>query len=77
MNTQKVVDENRDENQRLGFQITYSAIVFITDAIQRVLRFEGRKRREQRLGMPVRISGADVVLYGCKEFCAAEECNCE
>lgn len=63
MNAQKVVDENRDENQRLRFQVAYSAIVFITDAIQRIRRFERRKRREQRLGMTIRISGADVVLY--------------
>ena len=64
MNTQKIMDKNRNRNQRFQLHISDDTVVFFADFIKCLRRFKGRKRRKQNFRMSVRISGADIVLHG-------------
>ena len=62
VDAQKVMDEDRNCNQRLQFHISDYAVVFLADPVQCFRRFVRGKRREQRFDMTVRIGSGDIIL---------------
>ena len=70
VDAQKVMDENRNYNQRLQFHIANYTVVFCADPVQCFRRLIRGKRREQRLHMTVRIGSGDIILC---DLCASRK----
>ena len=63
MNAEKVVDEHRNDDQRLHFHVPNDPVVLLANPVQGLRRFIGGQWRKQGLHMAVGIGGADVVLH--------------
>ena len=63
MDTQEIVDEDRNRNQGLQFHVADHLVVLLTDPIQCFRRLERGQGSEKYFGMTVRESRADIILY--------------
>ena len=63
MNAQKIVNENGDEEERLGLAFSDGAVVFVAKFGERYRRLIRGERREKGLGRAVRMGRADVILH--------------
>ena len=69
MNTQKIVNKYRNDNQWFNFHITNNTIIFLTDFIQCFRGFIRCKGSKQVLHMTIRVSGTNVVLHTFRPAC--------
>ena len=63
MDTQKIVNKDRNGYQRLDFQIADDAVILIANSVERFGRFKGRERRKYYFRTTIRMRSADIILH--------------